>query len=186
MTQDDDQHVLAAAQAGDGAAWETLVQRHLDAVTAWVAKRCPRWSLVDDVVQESFVRVWSGKAQPDGRGPLRAWLIGVARNVLREELRRSDSRVRRLDTLLLDAMPGDDDAEQEARAAELQAQRMDALRTCLDGVGEPERKLLDARYQQGRQLAELARAYKRKTATIAKQIQRLATGLRTCMEGRLS
>lgn len=185
MPDADDNLLLIAAQQGNEMAWETLVRRHIDAVTASIAKRCPRWSLVDEVVQETFVRVWSGQAQPDGRARLRGWFVGVAHNVLLEELRRTPCGLRPLDDLLLDAIEdGDRDAREREEAQ--QAARMNALRCCLEMVDARGRRLLQARYEHGRPLPELARAYKCKTATVAKQIQRLAAALRGCMEGRLS
>lgn len=186
MPDADDNLLLTAAQEGNEVAWETLVRRHIDAVTASVAKRCPRWSLVDDVVQETFVRVWSGQAQPDGRARLRGWFMGVAHNVLHEELRRTPSGLRALDELLMDPIDEDGDGVVREREESLRAAQIEALRCCLKMVNERGRRLLQARYEQGRQLPELARAYKCKTATIAKQIQRLAASLRGCMEGRLS
>jgi len=58
-------------------------ERHVDAVTAYVARRTRRPELVYDVVGETFARALEHRRHHDPRrGPAVSWLFGIARTVL--------------------------------------------------------------------------------------------------------
>ena len=81
---DDDAALLRAWQAGDRAAGHALVTRHYDAVERFFQNKAG--AEADDLVQLTFLR-WQA-ATWRGEGSLRAFLLGVARNVLYEHVRR--------------------------------------------------------------------------------------------------
>ncbi|MFC7830880.1 RNA polymerase sigma factor [Streptomyces sp. NPDC057375] len=82
---DDDQ--LTRAQC-DGSAFEPLVRRHSAALHAYFARRAP--AAADDLLAELWLQAYSARRGFDpARGPARAWLFGVARNVLAGHWRRT-------------------------------------------------------------------------------------------------
>lgn len=174
-----DEELIRGCQLGDERAFARLVDRHLDAMHAFLARRCPRWSLVEEVAQEAFVRAWEHGGRFQGGSSLRTWLFGIARNVLSERLRAEPRRQVALDLLL--AQPALDSAGEGD-----DGRRLQALRGCLETVPPRARALLQARYQDERALNELARAYKKNAEALAREIQRLAGALRTCIQGRLA
>jgi RNA polymerase sigma-70 factor (ECF subfamily) len=64
-------------------------ERHLDTVTAYIARRTRRADQTFDLVAETFARALEHRGRDDAaRGPAIAWLIGIARNLLLDAGRR--------------------------------------------------------------------------------------------------
>ena len=81
---------LAAAQAGDHAAFARLYDRH----GAVVLSLCRRLSLAEaeDATQETFIRAHRLLHKVESPSKLRPWLYGIARRVCSEHTRSSRRR----------------------------------------------------------------------------------------------
>src|SRR3954470_11480302 len=65
-------------------------ERHVTAVTAYVARRSPRDEVTFDLVAETFARALEHRERYDPRrGPAVAWLFGVARQLMAAAARRA-------------------------------------------------------------------------------------------------
>lgn len=82
----DDKELLGRA-ARDPDAFEPLVERHSRALHGYFARRAP--GAADDLLAELWLQAYATRRgfDPD-RGSVRAWLFGVARNVLSAHWRR--------------------------------------------------------------------------------------------------
>lgn len=81
---------------------DALVERlhadHAEALAAWVRTRVSDRRDVEEVVAETLVRAWRHWDQFDpDRGALRAWLFGIARNVVIDRHRADGRRLRVVD-----------------------------------------------------------------------------------------
>jgi RNA polymerase sigma-70 factor (ECF subfamily) len=92
-----DEELLSAALAGDERAFGELYRRWQGPMFRFARQMCGPDGAAEDVVQEVFVALIENGEQFDpSRGPLAAWLYGVARYQARRRL-RADGRYTALD-----------------------------------------------------------------------------------------
>ncbi|MFJ8718212.1 RNA polymerase sigma factor [Streptomyces violaceus] len=78
-----------AAAAHDPQLFEEFYRRHVDAVMSFVARRVADAHTVADLTAEVFLAALdSAHTYRPGRGDERAWLYGIARNIVSSERRR--------------------------------------------------------------------------------------------------
>lgn len=80
-----DSELLDAWAGGAPAAGEALVRRHYGAISRFFANKVSRDP--EELVQRTFLRCVENRATYRGDAPFRAYLFGVARNVLLEHFR---------------------------------------------------------------------------------------------------
>ena len=154
----------------------SLVEEHGDAVAAFVRRYEPDRTRVQDVLQETFLRVWRNLETIDVRtGNPRAYLLTVARNVLTDRWRASERRPRlvRDDEALASAPSGDD--TEAALEGWLVAEALSRLR--------PEhREVLQALHYEGRTVAEAARVLGIPAGTVKSRSHYALRALRAVLE----
>ena len=84
----DDAELLRRVADGSTAALEELYRRHAPWITLRLTRRCADSSLVDEVVQDTFVAVWKGARRYTGSGEAAAWIWGIAIRRLVDGIRR--------------------------------------------------------------------------------------------------
>lgn len=95
----DDTALLRRIADGDDGAFRVFYRAHVDAVLAYFARHVGDRELALDLAAETFAAVVLSASGYRGDGAASAWLYGIARNKLRESLRRrrvEDSARRRL------------------------------------------------------------------------------------------
>jgi RNA polymerase sigma factor (sigma-70 family) len=89
-----EQQKIRAAQAGDMAAFEWIVQQHEERLFGF----CCRWlRCVEDareVCQDAFVRAWQALPEFEGRAKLSTWLYQIALNLCRDRAKTRAARQR--------------------------------------------------------------------------------------------
>ena len=75
-----DEALVAAAQGGSAEAFSRLVERHQQALRAFLRRSCGDWSMADDLAQETFFAAWSRIGRLTTGGSVRAWLCGIGYN----------------------------------------------------------------------------------------------------------
>jgi RNA polymerase sigma-70 factor (TIGR02960 family) len=84
---------IAAARAGDEAAFARLVEPHRGALHAHCYRMLGSVHDAEDALQETLLAAWRGLGGFEGRSPLRSWLYRIATNAsIRVSERRSRSR----------------------------------------------------------------------------------------------
>jgi RNA polymerase sigma-70 factor (ECF subfamily) len=71
----------------DAHAFELLLERYQGAILRHLTRLTHDDTAAQDLVQETFLRVWTRTAQWDGRGSFKAWLYRIATNLALNHLR---------------------------------------------------------------------------------------------------
>jgi RNA polymerase sigma-70 factor (ECF subfamily) len=88
-----DAECIAAYRAGDPAAFEALVARHLSAVYNFIARYAGGGDDADDIVQDVFVKVWKHLHRFDTTKNFRTWLFTIAKNTALDWLKKKKAIV---------------------------------------------------------------------------------------------
>ncbi|HEX5110467.1 MAG TPA: RNA polymerase sigma factor [Vicinamibacterales bacterium] len=75
---DDDGALVAAVRDGSELAFNSLVDRHQQAVRAFLRRLLGNEADADDVAQETFVAAWTHVRSFRGGSSVRSWLFGIA------------------------------------------------------------------------------------------------------------
>jgi RNA polymerase sigma-70 factor (ECF subfamily) len=93
MTDAEQDPVVAAAQAGDEAAFATLVERHHRELHVHCYRMLGSFDEAEDLVQETFLRAWRSRDTFQGGPGFRAWLYRIATNASLDAIRQRSRRV---------------------------------------------------------------------------------------------
>ncbi|MEQ8790649.1 MAG: RNA polymerase sigma factor [Pirellulaceae bacterium] len=165
---------------GDRQAFDGLLQEHQAAVYGYLLARLAAPTDAEDLCQEVFLRCYQGCAKLDQTISLRAWLLGIARNVLREHIRRVQRRREVAWTELcleLDAV-----VQQEHTAGD---EALDHLPVCIDSLGRSAREALEMRYHARLKLDEIGRLLHRSEGAIKLLMYRARQALKNCLDRKL-
>ena len=164
--------LVAAAQAGDRAAFAALVGRYRDTVYAYALARLRDREEAEDVAQETFVRAYLGLAGLRGTDAWEAWVMRIARNLCHDALRRQ--RVRRTEPIDVDWLDGSPSPEMQALAGE----RRRELSQAVADLPETLRVPVLMHYASGRTYREIAAALGLPQSTVVGRIARALLQLR--------
>lgn len=147
----EDAELLRRASNGDAAAVMQLYDRHAGVVLALAVRILGGRDEAEEVVQESFVKVWQEAATYDaGRAGFRAWICTIARNRSLDLLRRRGSAMRARPQLR------EPDRGVEAAAPEVGADGTRA-RAVLATLPAPQREAIELAYFEGLTHSEIAK-----------------------------
>ncbi len=173
-----DEVTLARAQRGDLRAKRALVERYQRPVGALVSRLLrgqADFGLVEDIAQETFLRVFRALPKFDRHGPARlsTWILTIASHRAIDELRR-----RRLDTRPFDPtafeVPANDRADTTAERTMLARLLSDAV----DSLSPEYRAAFVLREYHGMEYAEIAKALGIDLGTVKSRLSRARSRLR--------
>jgi len=151
MTQTD-QELVSAIVGRDCEAFEALYARYEALVRRHVAGIVRDRETAEDLVQETFLRVWTHGEQWDDRGPFRAWLLRVSTNLALNQLRTL--RRRREQLIEVPPEPAEEQDESqvsdwmiEPEAALELAERRSLLRRLVLDLPEEKREVIRLIYE---------------------------------------
>lgn len=111
---DDDRQLVDRCLEGDERACATLVDAHARLVGTVIWRAVGRRDEVDDLSQETFLRVFRALAYFDGRAKLSTWIYTIAHRVAIDHLRKTASRPQ-------EALAWSDDEEETSREGAIQS-----------------------------------------------------------------
>ena len=180
MSDDLDAWMVQARDQGDQEAFARVVEESHHLLRATLLRDTADPDLADELAQDAFVRAWEKRAQyRTGTSP-RAWLLAIARSQLMEHHRRADRDRRHLRELVRQEL-----LRHQPQHAQGDAERLMAMRACLEGFGEEHRQLLDLVHAQGLSSETAAETLGIRPDACRQRISRLQRKLRECAEQRL-
>jgi RNA polymerase sigma factor (sigma-70 family) len=131
-----DEALVAAAQGGSTEAFSRLVERHQQALRAFLRRACGDWAAADDLAQETFLAAWSRIGRLKAGASVRAWLCGIGYNKHLTAIRSAGRERARAVRYEEDRMPPseagpEDRLALEAAMAELPAEQRACVALCL-------------------------------------------------------
>ena len=176
----EEQVLVEAVCQGDRAAFATIVEKHQRAIYGYLRARLPEMADVEDLCQEVFLRLYLGRSRLHNEIVLRPWLVGIARNLRREHVRKLRRRKEVAWTELcleLEEMVSIND--------ESYAEVLVQLPTCLESLGQSARQALDLRYHVNLRLGEIAERLKRSEGAIKLLMFRARQALKNCLDAKV-
>jgi RNA polymerase sigma-70 factor, ECF subfamily len=180
-TSASDESLMADIARADNAALSQLYDRYSSAVYGLALRMLASETAAEEIVQETFWRVWRRSATFDaGRGQLITWLLGIAHNLCIDELRRRRSRVvpftGQAQEELLDALPASGPpVEEEIWLRE----RRRLIQDALTQLPLEQRRTVELAYFKGLSQREIAEATNEPLGTIKTRVR---LGLRKLKE----
>lgn len=172
---------LADCAKGDRDGLKRIFDQEAGCLVAVAQRIVRRQELAEEVVQESFIRIWTHSHQyMPGRGSARGWIYAIVRNralnLLRDGRREDLVGEGRLETL--------QDTEQvnEIMAAWHKLDRNSRLHECLNSLDEVRRRGILMAYVGGYTHGEIAGRLRLPLGTAKSWIRRGLSSLRECME----
>lgn len=168
-----DKQLVLLALEGDAAAFETLFNRYRDAIFKLCCQRTGgQVADANDLVQETFVKVWLNLHRYDPEYTFGQWVYTIARNAFIDYVRK------RRDDLSIDTLPAGQHAlfpvSSEATPEErfIDDQRRVQLEVYLGKMTPRYRRLIELRFFRGYTYEEIAARLELPIGTVKTQIHR--------------
>jgi RNA polymerase sigma-70 factor (ECF subfamily) len=130
--------LVGRARLGNVEAFDELYRLHRDRVYTLCVDLCGDRELAEDLLQETFVRVWRGLRGFGGRSSFATWVHRIAVNVCRDAARRRGRQ-----------------AEEGGRSPNPDTETVDRVRVALARLRPPYRAALALRYTLGLSYEEI-------------------------------
>lgn len=166
--QDELRSTVANAATGDVAALAILVARYHDDMARVCAVICQDADAAEDAVQSAWPIAWRKLATLREPDRLRQWLVSIAANQARQQLRRE--RRRRVVEIRMAAAPAASDVERQVDLAD--------LGVALARLDADNRTLLALRFVAGLESAEIGWALGLSASGVRSRLERLLARLR--------
>jgi RNA polymerase sigma-70 factor, ECF subfamily len=177
----EDKQLVLNFRLGDEQAFEILVDRYLKPLYRFVFQFTQNEQVAEDIVQETFVKVWKSLAKFDENKKFSTWLYAIAKNTALDWLKKKKT----LPFSVFESADGSNFLEmfedQTAPMALELWQKMDNAQEAeqfLNSLSPQLRTLLLLHYKEGFSLVEIAEIFGKPVNTIKSQTRRAIIFLR--------
>lgn len=132
---------------------------------------------VGDIVQEAVAAGWEHYNTYDPARPFDAWMMGIARNRIREYQREQDRRVHPLSAEVLELIESEaGDLDETATLIE------EALESCLSKLNAEDYQLVQARYERADSNRQASKLLGLSESTVSRALSRIYARLLICIK----
>lgn len=172
-----EQALIEQWRRGDAAAFAAIIERHQRVIFGYLRARLSQTSDAEDMTQEVFLRFHLAQARFDSQSMVRPWLLGIARNLLREHVRsvrrRKEVGWTELCLELESLVPFESQATEDA---------LNHLPVCLENLGPSARQAIELKYRSDQRLSEIGRQMHRSEGAVKLLVHRARQALRDCLD----
>ena len=165
-----DEALMSRVGQGDRAAFETLFIRYRDPVWGFFRRRVSDAGSAEELAQETFLAVLAGASRYEGRAVFRAWLFGIAFNLLMAWRRRRQQN---------------ETFEVEPAAPASDQDRALWVRAALAKLEPEEREILMLREYEQLSYQEMAHVLVVPLNTVRSRLFRARAAMRLALDGRV-
>jgi RNA polymerase sigma-70 factor (ECF subfamily) len=178
MTDFDERELIERCRTGDDMAFGELVDRYKNLVYGLVWRMLPDRSLVDDLAQDVFLKVYRGLPYFRGDARVSTWIYRIVANVCAEGRRRRPVEV---------SLDGQADGQRRPQfgatdAAFAEIELRDRLEKAISQLPDNYRMLIAAHYLDGVQYEALAEALDMPLGTVKTHLYRAKKRLRELLQ----
>jgi len=169
--------LLADAAQGDDVAWRSIVEMYLPRVMAVVRSQCHDHELAEEITQSAFCTVVKKLPEYQEAGRFESWLMRIAMNRLRDEMRRRKRHAMPTEESTLIGLAGG--VQDEEGVDDVQRERLVAA---MEGLSMSDREILVLRHVSGLSFKELSEALDAPVGTLLARHHRALKKLKGLME----
>jgi RNA polymerase sigma-70 factor (ECF subfamily) len=171
--------LVRRAQNGSAPAIRELYLSHHQQIYRFIWSRVYDPDLAEDLTGEVFVRMLKNLPSYEDRSiPFRAWLYGIARNLVIDHHREKHPRI----ILPLDNIAGEQAADASPEERTEQTMKFEQMRQMLEQINPDEREVVELRFLAGMSLKETALATQKTIAAVKALQHRGLTSLRSIFQ----
>ncbi|TWT95346.1 ECF RNA polymerase sigma factor SigK [Botrimarina colliarenosi] len=177
----DDAALVGAVAEGDRNAFAALYDRHVPRVYGMALRIVRREAEAEAVVSDVFLSLWGQPQRFDpSRGPLRTYLIVLARSRALDRLRAGATRADHTEAAATDSGQSHADREKATRPDQqaMQLERSALVRAAVEQLDTKQRTPLELAYFEGLTHAEIADRLDEPLGTIKTRIRTAMSALR--------
>lgn len=185
LTQPD---LAARIQDNEPGAFEELVRTYQADVRIMTRRHLGRTVAAEEVAQEVFVQLFRSIGGFRGESSLRTWIRSVTRNQIRLHLRNETRRLRRTATVVSPELLESEQALQDHNPFRLASaeSELQALRNCLEQLGERPGKIVQDFYFHRRSAESIAAELEQSAGAIRMLLMRVRKRLGECIRSQIS
>ena len=180
LTADGHQALVLNSQRGDKKAFAALVELYQQTVYGYLRARLIEPADAEDLTQEVFLRLYLGREKLSRARAVGSWLVGIARNVLREHVKRHH---RRREVAWSELCLELDELTREHHNTEHDA--LHHLPGCLQSLGPSARQAIDLRYSSSLRWAQVGERLKRSEGAVKLLVHRARQALKHCLDRKM-
>ena len=173
---------MTEARAARDELFADLVKEHQVSLRVFVRSLGVESGWVDDLAQDTFVVAYREMDSYDPDRDFGKWLRGIARNLVRNELRKQGRHRRILHESLSQHLL---DLAENEKDREVDVTQLSALRDCVEQLPGKSRELVRSRYFEGWDATILADKFEMKAATVRQTLLRIRRQLYQCVNQRV-
>lgn len=167
MNKSEEEAIIHRCQVGDKEAFRFLVEQHNRLLYATAFLMTQDSGLAEDAVQGALIQMWKNLANLRLRGSLKAWLMRILVNEVKQQVRK-----KRLPTIPLEQVPDSVSDPVEAETEAIRFEEHQRLRQALGCLPPEQRDAVVLRYYTDLTVPEVAAVLKQRQGTIKSRLSR--------------